>query len=286
MELANISLPIRSPFLDRRLLRRFLNLYPLLSGPRIIDFQPWSGHAGSLLIIVGRGFSDVRSENIVTVGGHPAVVISAEENRLIVISSNEAETGAVTVALRVEPDVVRQGPRPFTILDTPSSDLQLDGPPIFSIGADKGWLSYSQTGASYFKKPDDDLPDDGPTYPVPTQEEMEMSNGQSWTTIIVIMPCYPSDQPEPSAAARQVIVDRWNQAAEFWRQVSHPPAWCKNYANMPRQLTASGPSSPESSSGRLLPTKAHTSWTQALINSRRALTLTSSEMLSSPTATH
>ncbi|KAH6669730.1 hypothetical protein F5X68DRAFT_249175 [Plectosphaerella plurivora] len=221
MDLAGLSLPIRSAFLDRRLLQRFLSLYPLLPGPRIIDFQPWSGHAGSLVVIVGRGFSEIRSQNIVTVGGHPAIVISAEENRLVVISSSKAETGSVTIALRAEPEVIREGPRPFTIIDTPSFDLQLNGPPIFSIGADKGWLSYSQSGASYFKKPDDDIPDDGPTYPVPTQEEMEMSNGQPWSTTIVVMPCYPSDQPEPSAADRQIIIDQWNLAAEFWRQATY-----------------------------------------------------------------
>lgn len=225
LDLTHPSLPIRQDFLDYRRLVRFLDRYPVFNGPQIIDFHPWTGHPSTLMVIVGRGFAESRRENVVIVGGIPALVISATKNRLVVITNEKTESGAVQVALEGGLDElihVLNGPRDFVVLDTPSGNLELDGPPIMRYGETKGWLSYSQTGASYLKQPDDDLPDDGPTYPVPTQEQLETSNGQPFRANVFVLPVYPNDLPTPTAADRQTVIDRFDQAAEFYNQVQLP----------------------------------------------------------------
>jgi hypothetical protein len=171
------------------------------------------------MVVVGRGFSTTLQDNLVLVGDIPCTVISAEENRLVVITSRDTLSGYVYVILRNAPDCKLRGPRPFYALDTPAGNLGSDGPPVFKQGLTKGWLSYSQTGALYMKKPNDQLPDDGPTYPVPTQEQMEGSNGQPFRANVLVLPVYPNDLPIPTLADHQAVVKAWEEAASFYTQV-------------------------------------------------------------------
>lgn len=220
LDLTHLSLPIREEFLDVRRLRRFLDRYPVQEEPHVIDFQPWSGHAGSLMVIVGRGFSTDRRDNLVLVGHVPCTVISAEENRLLVITSRDTQSGYVEVILRDIPGRTLRAPRPFYSLETPAGNLGLDGPPIIKQSVTKGWFSYSQTGALYMKQPDGQLLDSGPTYPVPAEEQLETSNGQPYRANLFVLPVYPNDFPMPTTADRKSVMDTFHAAAEFYTQVS------------------------------------------------------------------
>ena len=63
----------------------------------IEGFKPIRGYPGTMLEIFGEGFSPEREENKVVVGGAPALVVEADKERLQVITSASAKSGAVEV---------------------------------------------------------------------------------------------------------------------------------------------------------------------------------------------
>lgn len=106
-------------------------LLPLVVGPSINHFTPIQGHPGTMLDIHGTNFSPNKTDNIVQVGGEPALVIAAEPTRLTVITSLSTVTGPVTVDVAGNSDT---GPVDFTVLAAPIAAKGEDGPPIFYEG--------------------------------------------------------------------------------------------------------------------------------------------------------
>src|SRR6476660_5776906 len=60
---------------------------PYLVGPSISTFSPIHGAPGTLVTIKGHQFSSTREENLVQVGGKPALVVSASATELKVITA-------------------------------------------------------------------------------------------------------------------------------------------------------------------------------------------------------
>lgn len=188
--LRHTSLRIAEHLLDRYKLDRFLELYPLPpSGPAIVDFQPWQGHAGTLLIIAGCGFAEERHANSVEVGGRPARVIAAEPDRLTVITHHQTRTGAVKVTVD---GLTAAGPRDFDVLAWPKPDAGDDGPPYSYAGAGTGGAPSAGT-----------VPSTG-------------------TARILVVVCNPTDLVPPNPAnTRQDVVDTFADVATFYDQASY-----------------------------------------------------------------
>ncbi|MBI2884126.1 MAG: IPT/TIG domain-containing protein [Candidatus Methylomirabilis oxyfera] len=190
LQLRHTSLRIADHLLDRYKLGRFLDLYPLPpSGPVIVDFQPWQGYAGTLMVIAGSGFAEERQANQVEVGGKPARVIAAESNRLTVITHHLSRTGPVKVTVEA---VTAMGPRDFAILPWPTPSACDDGPPYSYAGAGVG-----------------DAPSAGT---VPT----------TGTARILVVVCNPTDLVPPNPAdTRQDVVDTFADVTTFCDQASY-----------------------------------------------------------------
>ena len=190
LQLRYPSLKVADYLLDRHKLRRFLDLYAFpVTGPVIADFQPWRGYAGSLVIIVGSGFSEDRSANQVEIGGKPALVIAAESDRLTVISHHQAQTGEVKVTVTGE---TATGPRNFEVLAWPEPGSEEDGPPFSFPGAGPGGAPSAGT-----------VPPTG-------------------TARILVVVCNPTDEvPANATNARQDVVDTFADVTTFYDQASY-----------------------------------------------------------------
>ena len=190
LPLRHTSLRIADHLLDSYKLGRFLDLYPSAPvGPSIVDFQPWQGYAGTLMLIVGSGFSAERGSNVVEVGGKPAKVIAAEPNRLTVITHYQTRTGSVKVTVN---GVTAAGPRDFDILAWPKPSAGDDGPPYSYAGASTGSAPSSGT-----------VPPTG-------------------TARILVVLCNPTDLVPPNPAnTRQSVVNTFAQVTTFYDQASY-----------------------------------------------------------------
>ncbi|MCP4375285.1 MAG: hypothetical protein GY794_03785 [bacterium] len=187
----NLSSRIQPHLLEARRLRNFLDLVidPADPKPVIADFQPWQGHAGTAVIIAGNNFSDQREENHVTIGGHPALVVEAATNRLLVISSPQTETGPVQVTVAGE---IATGPRDFTKLAWPKPGTGDDGPPYAYAGRSAGGAPAAGTIAT------------------------------TGTARVLVVACNPTDLvPANAATARQAIVDAMANVTSYYDQVSY-----------------------------------------------------------------
>jgi len=177
--------------LDRALLERFLEVAPLPidPGPKIADFQPWQGHPGTAMAIVGQDFSNDREGNVVRVGGHHAFVVEASANRLLVITSPHTATGDVEVDVDGQAAV---GPRPFEVMPWPHPGSGEDGPPYSYAGRSAG---------------------DGPSAgAIPS----------TGTARILVVTCYPTDLvPADLTAVRQGVVDTFADVTTFYDQASY-----------------------------------------------------------------
>ncbi|KAL5332097.1 hypothetical protein ACEPPN_001641 [Leptodophora sp. 'Broadleaf-Isolate-01'] len=113
--------------LDQYNQEQFLKLYPAEKcHPIIADFAPRSAVPGSLIVIIGHGFAGRRDLNTVTIGGHRAIVVTAEHHRLVVISNKKSSAGPLKVKTHFGTAV---GPRNFVNLPWPSPDSLIDAPP-------------------------------------------------------------------------------------------------------------------------------------------------------------
>jgi len=190
LQLRHTSLRIAEHLLDRYKLGRFLELYPLPpSGPAIVDFQPWQGYAGTLMVIGGSGFAEERHANYVEVGGRPARVIAAEPARLTVITHHQTRTGPVKVTVD---GVTATGPRDFDVLAWPKPGAGDDGPPYSYAGAGTGGAPSAGT-----------VPPTG-------------------TARILVVVCNPTDLVPPNPAnTRQDVVDTFADVTTFYDQASY-----------------------------------------------------------------
>jgi M6 family metalloprotease-like protein len=189
LPLRHVSASIDEHLLDRIRLRDFLDLFPLDPGPTIVDFQPWRGYAGTIMVIVGNGFSEERRENDVRVAGEQALVVEAATDRLVVITSPRTRTGPVEVT--VDGDTAA-GPRDFEVLPWPKPASGDDGPPYSYAGVGPGAAPTAGT-----------VPPTG-------------------TARIMVVACNPTDLvPADPAAARQDIVDTFADVTTFYAQASY-----------------------------------------------------------------
>jgi M6 family metalloprotease-like protein len=189
LSLRHVSPAISEHLIDRIRLRDFLDLFPFDPGPAIVDFQPWRGYAGTIMVIVGSGFSEERRENHVTVAGEAALVVEAASDRLVVITSSRTRTGPVAATVDGETAV---GPRDFEVLPWPKPASGDDGPPY----------SYAGTGTG-------GAPSAGTVPPTGTAK-------------IIVVACYPTDKvPADLAATRQDMVDTFGEVTTYYDQASY-----------------------------------------------------------------
>ena len=100
-------LQLRYPFpgarpylLDEERLRRWIEALDIQPrGVHIEDVQPGEAYPGTAMVIVGFNFSENRADNLVKVGGEPAFVVEASENRLFVLTDVLCGTGPVEVTV-------------------------------------------------------------------------------------------------------------------------------------------------------------------------------------------
>lgn len=158
-----------------------------VGGPLIVDFSPKSGYQGSLITIQGVGFSEDRTENVVRIGGVPAVVLSASPVEI------EALVGAGTMGGVIQVEVngaVGQSVQEFELKPWPSPGSGEDGPPVIYEGSGGGEVV-------------DALPSTG-------------------TINVLVVPAYPTNKvPGDPDAARQYIVAIWDWVTQFYDQASY-----------------------------------------------------------------
>jgi hypothetical protein len=168
-------------------------------GPRIDAFEPQGGWPGTIVTITGDRFAEDRDANVVTIGGTPALIIEAERTRLPVLAGLTTKTGSIQVTAGGK-TVATAGL--FTVLPQPViDDPSQSGPPRFFSGPQYGT---PQLGVK-------DLP-------------------------VLVIPAYPADHDPSSPAARASLrndlIQRFNQAGDYWREMSYnKTSWAFTYTN-------------------------------------------------------
>jgi len=103
---------------------------------RIDRFQPTEGWPGTIVVLEGDGFSRLRDDNEVFIGGDRALIIEASTTQLRVLAGEKTVSGAVEVvagATRVS------GPGIFRVLPAPDvMNPRVAGPPAFFHGPQHG----------------------------------------------------------------------------------------------------------------------------------------------------
>ncbi|HAB14837.1 MAG TPA: IPT/TIG domain-containing protein [Verrucomicrobiota bacterium] len=178
---------------------RFLSLIlKALLGLRVDGFDPTSGWPGTIFTIKGRGFSTSRDGNVVFVGGARALILEAEESRLLVLAGETTVTGPVRV--EVGADVATSGT--FTVLPTPDpTDVTRAGPPRFFHGPQQGTPA---------------------------------TNVQNQPVLVILL--YPTDHdpggPAARASARGNEITSFEQARTYWNQASFgSTTWVMTYTD-------------------------------------------------------
>lgn len=189
LKLRHVSARVSPLLLDTHRLREHLALTsPEVDGPSIVNFEPWEGYAGSLVIVAGHGFAPAREGNAVTIGGRTARVVAAEEGRLVVITDHRTRSGPVQVTVNGRTVV---GPRDYRVRGWPSPGSEEDGPPFSVYGAGAGTPSAGT------------IPSTG-------------------VARMLVVACHPTDLvPADLAATRQGIVDTFDDVTRFYDQASY-----------------------------------------------------------------
>lgn len=195
----NLGLPISEHLFDLSKLRDLFEHLGLPSGPRITQFQPSQGYAGTAMEIMGSGFSDDRDSNHVEVSGREAYVMEASANRLFVLTDPLMTSGPVMVT--VDGDTAT-GPRDFEELPWPDPRWGEDGPPYSFVGRARGYQSNDAPAPG--TQPDaGDIPPTG-------------------TARVLVVPSFPTDMVPPNpTTTRQDIVDTFANVTTYYDQVSY-----------------------------------------------------------------
>ena len=161
-------------------------VFPWLVGPWVGTVSPVEGWPGSILEITGAGFSSVRDDNVVQVGGDQALVLEASASRLLVLAGRATASGPIGVTVA---GTTVTGPTPFTVLPYPAvDDLAADGPPVFI---------------------------DGPVHGTPR-------TGVQNQRVLVAFAAPTDHPPGPGGAAlRTDLMNRFGQAATYWQQATY-----------------------------------------------------------------
>jgi hypothetical protein len=107
---------------------------PWLIGPYIGDVEPTSGQRGTIVTLRGARFAAARGDNLVTIGGASAPVLSASSTELKVLTTADTNTGPIELKVGTH---TATGPYPFTVTAYPGN-ADDDGPPVFAMGAGAG----------------------------------------------------------------------------------------------------------------------------------------------------
>ncbi len=103
--------------------------------PGIDELRPKAGWQGSIVEILGTGFSGARDDNDVQVGGDRALVIEADPARLLILVGENAVTGPLTVTVGGATADAGE----FTILEQPdAADPFATAAPAFFHGPQHG----------------------------------------------------------------------------------------------------------------------------------------------------
>lgn len=103
-----------------------------LFGLRINDFSPREGWPGTIITILGNGFSADRDADIVTIGSVGALVIEVDTNRLVVLAGESTVTGPIVVKVGAETATRRATSSSNRTRQQPISTRP--APPSFSTG--------------------------------------------------------------------------------------------------------------------------------------------------------
>src|SRR4051794_31022669 len=117
----------------RALIRLF---FPALTAPLVISFTPGDGWPGTRLTIRGLRFSPTRDDNVVSIGGVRALVLTASTTELGVLAGEATTTGPIRVSTPAGDDT---SAAPFTVLPWPTpDDVASPGAPLFFHGPQHG----------------------------------------------------------------------------------------------------------------------------------------------------
>ena len=200
LKLQNTGLNIPHHISDPFKLKCFLSCHPRPSKDcAVVDFHPRCGYAGSLVVIVGAGFSVNRAENVVRVGTKPALVVAAQAHRLVVVCDKATKSGSVSVSVKGHEACAKCD---FTVLCPPDPTSGLDGPPI----------SFEGTGPCPVEDPR--------LNPKSALLAPGGSAGAPVTTRMLVVVGVPNDQTA-TATLQQDIIDLFQNVSTYYDQVSY-----------------------------------------------------------------
>jgi len=163
----------------------FRHKSPVTPGPHITLVKPFKTYPGSVMDIIGTGFTATLNGNNVMVGGQPARVIRAETTALKVIASLAANDGPITLETG---GIIATSPDDFKAKSYPVPGGGEDGPPSYFEGGQN-----LQPG---------DLPSTG-------------------TMKVLVSLVNPTDVvPANPANARTDVLNKWNTVHDFYDQAS------------------------------------------------------------------
>jgi hypothetical protein len=158
------------------------------ANPRIDSFVPGDGWPGTALTISGTKFAPARDDNVVTVGGDRALVLTASTTELLVLAGEGTVSGPVKVTTPAGDGTSADD---FKVLPWPEpDDVTTMGAPVFFHGP--------QTGT--------------PKLGVPDQP-------------VLVVLTYPTDQdpgtPAQRTAKRNAEISTFNDARRFWVEATY-----------------------------------------------------------------
>lgn len=178
--------------------------------PLIADFAPRSAYPGSLIVLVGHNFATRRELNKVFIGGHRAIVVTAERHRLVVICHYLTRDGPVHLKT---PTGKATGPRDFIVTGWPSP-----GPP----DKDAPPYSFEGVGAGVSQALRQKLLS-LPASPVDRISVVDATDIPGTGTAKVLCVCmYPKDtKPADLTAAKQNMVNLGTRVTTYYQQASY-----------------------------------------------------------------
>jgi len=196
---------VKPHLLHDELLRRWidgLNIRP--QSLQVADFQPAEAYAGTAMIITGFHFSPNRFDNEVVVGGFPAFVVEASENRLFVLTDALCRSSPVEVTVNGD---TTTGDREFIVKPWPAPGTNEPAPPYSFEG--RGLPGSGPGGAPFPGGDPTTAPGAGDIPPT----------GVARVLVVLVN---PTDlvPPDP-AAVRTDVVDTFSNVKTFYDQVSH-----------------------------------------------------------------
>ncbi|KAH0558923.1 hypothetical protein GP486_004454 [Trichoglossum hirsutum] len=213
LSLKDISPRLPNYMVDKHKQERFLANYPSKDcRPHIAEFSPWSAYPSSLVVIIGHGFAPRRELNTVTIGGHRALVVTAERHRLVVISDFKTRDGPVCVKTHCGEAT---GARDFKVLywPAPYPAPEVDGPPYSFEGVGDGkWTDFRSKSITSRRS----------LRPSPTFTVQSLNVPSTGTAKVLIVCCYPWDTPPADPTATKARVTSKGAAmTTYYNQASY-----------------------------------------------------------------